>query len=151
MLIRIYKFETGFEVFYLLVEWSCFANKPPKWNATLLHIYYIHTGDIDFVSNFVSDYFAFCTSCLHFSHFVLNPQKILLDIYCGYCWIYTAKYLGSNLNTISFTVKIVFNTVNGILLWYYSYIFQLCYKTSEFTECFGLISWKRLKLLWHEI
>ena len=80
-----------------------------------------HTGDTDFVSDFVSDYFAFCTraentSCLHFSHFVLNSQKILLDMYCQCCWIYTAKHLGSNLNIISFTVKMVFNTINGILV-----------------------------------
>ena len=80
-----------------------------------------HTGDTDFVSDFVSNYFAFCTcaegtSCLHFSHFVLNCQTILCDIFCGYCWIITASDLGSNLNIISFTVKIVFNTVNGILV-----------------------------------
>ena len=30
------------------------------------------------------------TSCLHFSHFVINCQKMMLDVYCGYCWIYTA-------------------------------------------------------------
>ena len=55
----------------------------------------LHTGDTDFVSDFVSDYFAFCTYAegtfrLHFSYFVLNCQKFLLDIYCGYCWKYTA-------------------------------------------------------------
>ena len=80
-----------------------------------------HTGDTDFVSDFISDYFAFCTcaegtSCLHFSHFVLNCQTILLDIFCGYYLIITASDLGSNLNIISFTVKMVFNTVNGILV-----------------------------------
>ena len=84
-------------------------------------IQHTHTGDTDFVSDFVGDYFAFCTcaegtSCLHFSHFVLNCQTILLDIFCGYCWIITASDLGSNLNIISFTVKMVFNTVNGILV-----------------------------------
>ena len=47
------------------------------------HLY--HTRDTDFVSDFVSTYFAFCTCAegtpyLHFSHFVLNCQKILLDI-----------------------------------------------------------------------
>ena len=53
----------------------------------------VHTGNTDFVSDFVSDYFTFCTcaestSSLHFSHFVLNCQKYLLDIYYQYCWIY---------------------------------------------------------------
>ena len=82
----------------------------------------MHTGDTDFFNDFVSDYFAFCTCaegtyCLHFSHFVLNCQK--------FCWIYFVDFVGyilhSNLNIISFTAKMVFNTVNGILIWYYSY------------------------------
>ena len=47
-------------------------------------------------------------------------KNVVGYIYCGYCWIYTAEHLGSNLNIISFTVKMVFNTVNGILVWYYS-------------------------------
>ena len=63
----------------------------PRASVASEGIEFKHTGDTDFVSNFVSDYFAFCTcaedtSCLHFNHFVLNFQKILLDIYCGYTY-----------------------------------------------------------------
>ena len=57
----------------------------------------VHTRDMDFVSDFVSNYFAFCTcaditSCLHFSHFVLN--------YFKFCWIYIVNIVGYILPSI---------------------------------------------------
>ena len=74
---------------------------------------------MDFVSDFVSDYFAFCTcpesiSSLHFSHFVLNCFKL--------CLIYIMDIVGMALQ-----------------------LFQLGHKTSEFTGFFLLIFLEKIK------